>query len=268
MIRPAKVEFSMSPEVSRSEKTRVIILLIITSIVLPFAPDIVVWGLAVVQILLLIRAIPRHDWNTVHLGILVCSVTLFSVTPGARRWPWVFLGPVLFYWALLLSLRPLRLTATWLRLGSPTLPIWIVAGTVAVGSAVSLLLWFKLAHPNVSGKAGLIPQWSAARLVVLGLGFALFNAAMEEMIWRGIIFDALQQTGLRTASVVLLQAISFGVVHLHGFPSGNLGILLASAYGVILGLLRAQTRGLLVPFVTHAVTDSSIFGILVYLAHD
>jgi len=162
----------------------------------------------------------------------------------------------------------LRLTVTWLRTGHPTLPIWIVAGTVALGSAVSLLLWFKLARPDVKWQAGLIPPWSPGRLVLLGLGFALFNAAVEEMIWRGVIFDALERARLPTAPVVLMQAVSFGVVHLHGFPSGSLGILLASAYGAILGFLRAQTRGLLVPFVTHAVTDSSIFVILVYLAHD
>jgi len=258
----------MSPEVSRLEETAAIILLVIISIVRPFVPESFVWGLAVVQILLLIRAISRHDWNIVHLGILICSITLFSLIPGTRRWPWSFLIPVLLYWALLQSFRPLRLTVTWLRTGHPTLPIWIVAGTVALGSAVSLLLWFKLARPDVKWQAGLIPPWSPGRLVLLGLGFALFNAAVEEMIWRGVIFDALERARLPTAPVVLMQAVSFGVVHLHGFPSGSLGILLASAYGAILGFLRAQTRGLLVPFVTHAVTDSSIFVILVFLAHD
>ena len=258
----------MSPEVSRLEETAAIILLVIISIVRPFVPESFVWGLAVVQILLLIRAISRHDWNMVHLGILLCSLTLFSLIPGTRRWPWSFLIPVLLYWALLQSFRPLRLTVTWLRTGHPTLLIWIVAGTVALGSVVSLLLWFKLARPDVKWQAGLIPPWSPGRLVLLGLGFALFNAAVEEMIWRGVIFDALERARLPTAPVVLMQAVSFGVVHLHGFPSGGLGILLASAYGAILGFLRAQTRGLLVPFVTHAVTDSSIFVILVYLAHD
>jgi len=258
----------MSPEASRPEETTAIILLVIISTVRPFVPESFVWGLAFVQILLLVRAIPRHDWNTVHLGILLCSLTLFSLIPGTRRWPLTILVPVLLYWALLQSFRPLRLTATWLRTGHSTLPIWIVAGIVAVGSAVSLLLWFKLARPDVKWEAGLIPSWSPGRLVLLGLGFALFNAAVEEMIWRGVIFDALERTGLPTAPVVLMQAVSFGIVHLHGFPSGSLGILLASVYGTILGLLRAQTRGLLVPFVTHAVTDSSIFGILVYLARD
>ncbi len=220
----------MNGQVSRPEEISPIILLIIISIVRPFVPRSFVWGLAIVQLVLLVRAIPRHDWNTVHLGILLCSLTLFSVLPGTRRWPWIFL--------------------------------------MAVGSAVSLLLWFKLARPDVTWQAGLIPTWSPGRLVLLGLGFALFNAAVEEMIWRGVVFHALERTGLPTVPVVLMQAVSFGVVHLHGFPSGSLGILLASAYGAILGVLRWQTRGLLVPFVAHAVTDLSIFEILIYLAHD
>jgi uncharacterized protein len=258
----------MNAEVSRPEERSAIILLIIISIVRPFVPGSFVWGLAIGQLILLVRAIPGYDWNTVRLGILLCSLTLFSVIPGTRRWPWMFLIPVLLYWTLVQSFRPLRLTAAWLRVGHPTLPIWIAAATVAVGSAVSLLLWFKLARPDVKWQPGLIPTWSPGKLVLLGLGFALFNAAVEEMIWRGVIFDALERSGMPLALVVLMQAISFGVVHLHGFPSGSAGILLASAYGVILGFLRAQTRGLLVPFVTHAVTDSSIFGILVYLAHD
>src|SRR5437899_3977224 len=258
----------MKAEVSRSEEISPIILLIIISIVRPFVPDSLVWGLAIAQLVVLICAIPRRDWTTIHLAILLWSLTLFSVIPGTRRWPWVFLVPVLLYWALVQSFRPLRLTAAWLRVGHPTLPMWIAAATVAVGSAVSLLLWFKLARPDVSWQRGLIPTWSPGKLVLLSLGFALFNAAVEEMIWRGVIFDALERTGMPLALVVLMQAVSFGVVHLHGFPSGSAGILLASAYGAILGLLRAKTRGLLVPFVTHAVTDSSIFGILVYLAHD
>jgi membrane protease YdiL (CAAX protease family) len=258
----------MNPEVSRREEIAPIILLIIISTVCPFVPESFVWGLTIVQLVALIRAICRLDWNTVHLGILLCSLTVFSVIPRTGRWPWMFLIPVLLYWALLLSFRPLRLTATWLRVGRPTLAMWIAAATVAVGSAACLLLWFNLARPDVKGQAGLIPTWSSGRLVFLGVGFALFNAAVEEMIWRGVVFDTLERTGLPTVPVVLMQAVSFGVVHLHGFPSGNIGILLASAYGAILGFLRSQTRGLLVPFVAHAATDFSIFEILVYIAHD
>src|SRR5207237_10572005 len=92
----------MSPEVSRLEETAAIILLVIISIVRPFVPESFVWGLAVVQILLLIRAISRHDWNIVHLVILLCSITLFSLIPVTRRCPWIFLIPVFLYLLLLL----------------------------------------------------------------------------------------------------------------------------------------------------------------------
>ena len=143
---------AMSPEASRPEETTAIILLVIISTVRPFVPESFVWGLAFVQILLLVRAVPRHDWNTVHLGILLCSLTLFSLIPGTRRWPLTILVPVLLYWALLQSFRPLRLTATWLRMGHPTLPIWIVAGTVAVGSAVSFCFGLSWRVPTSSGK--------------------------------------------------------------------------------------------------------------------
>jgi hypothetical protein len=65
----------MNGEVSRPEQRSAIILLVIISIVRPFVPGSFVWGLAIVQLVLLVRAIPRHDWNTVHLGILLCSLT-------------------------------------------------------------------------------------------------------------------------------------------------------------------------------------------------
>jgi membrane protease YdiL (CAAX protease family) len=179
-----------------------------------------------------------EEISTIHPAILLWSLTLFSVIPGTRRWPWVFLVPVLLYWALVQSFRPLRLTVGWLRMGHPTLPMWIAAATVAVGSAVSLLLWFKLVCPDVKSLAGLIPIWSPARLVLLGVGFALFNAAWEEMIWRGVVFDALERTRLSTGTVVLMQAVSFGVIHLHGFPveaSGYCLHQLTERYSVFCG---------------------------------
>src|SRR5207247_10994113 len=84
----------MNGEVSRPDERSAIILFIIISIVRPFVPGSFVWGLAIVQLVLLVRAIPRHDWNTLHLGILLCSLTLFSVIPGTRRWLWMPLSLV------------------------------------------------------------------------------------------------------------------------------------------------------------------------------
>src|SRR5437868_7586194 len=131
----------MKAEVSRSEEISPIILLIIISIVRPFVPDSLVWGLAIAQLVVLICAIPRRDWTTIHLAILLWSLTLFSVIPGTRRWPWVFLAPVLLYWALVQSFRPLRLTVGWLRMGTrrcrcglpPQLSRWVQLGLLCFG---------------------------------------------------------------------------------------------------------------------------------------
>src|SRR5207244_2020956 len=178
----------MKAEVSRSDEISPIILHIIIFIVRPFVPDSLVWGLAIAQLVVLIRAIPRRDWTTIHLAILLWSLTLFSVIPGTRRWPWVLLVPVLLYWALVQSFRPLRLTVGWLCMGHPTLPLWFAAG-------------------------------------------------------------------------------ASGCHYLRGFNGGSVRRWLASAYGAVLDVLRVQSAGLLVPLVTHAVTDFSIFEILLYLAH-
>jgi energy-coupling factor transporter transmembrane protein EcfT len=67
----------MNAEVTRSEEISSIILLILVSIVRPFVPDSIVWGLAIAQLVVLIRAIPRRDWTTIHLAILLWSLTLF-----------------------------------------------------------------------------------------------------------------------------------------------------------------------------------------------
>src|SRR5437868_14618657 len=131
----------MNAKGTRSGEISSIILLILVSIVRPFVPDSLAWGLAIAQLVVLIRAILRRDWTTIHLAILLWSLTLFSVLPCIRRWPWVFLVPVLLYWALVQSFRPLRLTVGWLRMGHATLPMWIAAATVAGGSAVSVLHW-------------------------------------------------------------------------------------------------------------------------------
>jgi hypothetical protein len=48
----------MNGEVSHPEERSAIILLIIISIVRPFVPGSFVWGLAIVQLVLLVRAIP------------------------------------------------------------------------------------------------------------------------------------------------------------------------------------------------------------------
>ena len=93
------------------------------------------------------------------------------------------------------------------------------------------------------------------------LGWVFFKpvrSALEELIWRGVMQDALGRVLGSTVLVVGLQALSFGVAHAHGVPRGPMGVLMAGSWAVLLGLLRRHAGGLLAPFVAHVVADAAI----------
>ncbi|MCP5113866.1 MAG: CPBP family intramembrane metalloprotease, partial [bacterium] len=52
----------------------------------------------------------------------------------------------------------------------------------------------------------------------------------------------------------------------HGFPRGGIGVGLATVYGLILGLVWNRSRGMLAPWVAHVLADSTIVGILLFVA--
>lgn len=88
------------------------------------------------------------------------------------------------------------------------------------------------------------------------------NGALEEVAYRGLLEGALDAAlGTGTASVVL-QAIAFGALHVAGFPQGAAGVLLATLFGVMMALVRRQSRGLLAPWLAHILVDTTIGTIL------
>jgi len=60
-----------------------------------------------------------------------------------------------------------------------------------------------------------------------------------------------------------IQGVLFGVIHAHGFPRGVTGMVMASAYGVALGLLRLRSGGMATSCAAHVCADATIFALLV-----
>jgi membrane protease YdiL (CAAX protease family) len=100
-------------------------------------------------------------------------------------------------------------------------------------------------------------------LPVVAVGFAMLNAAMEEFAFRGIIMQALDSAiGVGSASIII-QAASFGLFHyMAGFPHGSWGLVMATGYGFMLGMLRRRSRGIAACWIAHVLADIVIFGIL------
>jgi membrane protease YdiL (CAAX protease family) len=142
--------------------------------------------------------------------------------------------------------------------------IWMVAGVVLTTASV-LLVFFQVAPPRLGTGASLLTTLRPWSLVIAGIAFALLNALVEEVLFRGAVLHHLGDTlGWWTAAVV--QALAFGMLHLNGYPYGPLGVALAAVYGLILGVMRLRSGGLLAPWIAHVLTDIVIFVLIVKTA--
>lgn len=145
----------------------------------------------------------------------------------------------------------------WLRIGRPDPVSWVLGVATVTATAIALLLFTLLGDPDASAYLSAlrsVPTWVA----VLGiLAFALVNAVWEEVVFRGALQHELAQT-LGAWPAVVIQAVLFGLAHLHGFPSGWIGVLMAAGWGSVLGVIRLRTGAIALPYLVHVCADLTI----------
>ena len=142
----------------------------------------------------------------------------------------------------------------WSKGQTPIVWILFVGGV----TPFALSAWLFLAHPNLNDlTSSPLLKMPTIWLVCGSVLFSIINPALEELIWRGVL-----QTYLRplwgVPVSICLQALSFGVQHLHGFPRGPMGVLLATVWALMLGILRHRAQGVWAPFLAHVVADATI----------
>jgi membrane protease YdiL (CAAX protease family) len=203
------------------------------------------------------------DWRAVHGGLLLALLLLAACVPALAPWQLYLLMPLAAYLALVLLVRPLRRTCGWFALGRLD---WCGAGAtlaVILVSSTTLVLYQAIMAADVSALASRLPLAGMGNVVVAAACFAVVNAVLEELIFRGVLYDAVaSQWGWPAA--VGATAVAFGAGHINGYPPGWSGSVLAAVYGVMVGLLRWYSRGLALPVVAHVCADATICGILVW----
>lgn len=90
----------------------------------------------------------------------------------------------------------------------------------------------------------------------------VINGTAEDSIWAGILLSAAEESRLPTVLALGPVAASFGLAHLHGTPSGWLGVAMAGFWGLLLTLLRLRTGGMLATYVAHVCADATIVALL------
>jgi membrane protease YdiL (CAAX protease family) len=195
---------------------------------------------------------------------LFCAVCLMMIVAGIR-YTQVSLGAGLlaYTWATQRS-EWLRGSAAWIKRGRLDTDVWLLVGGSAVIAAVALGAWYSIFKPDLTDIVeAYVPAAPVSLLILGGVLFSMLNAAIEEGAYRGVIQNGLEATlGVGTAALCL-QAAAFGAVHMRsGFPRGWIGVGLASVYGLMMGVIRRRSDGMLGPWIAHVLTDVVIVSII------
>jgi membrane protease YdiL (CAAX protease family) len=212
-------------------------------------------GLSVAVALGARRSVPAVRSLTAMLAALALAIHF------PMLWQLAMLLAIVAFVALGRGVPALRPPDGWRARGRVP-PGW----TLLVGGVTPFALsaWMVLFRPNLGDVvAAYIPDLPLALLVVGAVGFAVVNAALEELIWRGVLQNRLEPL-FGPGAAIVLQAVSFGVQHYGGVPRGVAGVLLVSVWGVMLGALRRRSGGLLAPFLAHVVADAVIAVIVLF----
>lgn len=209
-------------------------------------------ALAIASVVLAAVAIGLGTTAAASIASLVALLLLASFAPL----PWqAMMALALGGFAVTIRLLPrVAPSPSWRERGSLPLGWTMLVGGV---TPVALLGWVLVLHPDLSDLHRMVPRVPLALLVTGAIAFAIVNALLEELVWRGVLQDRLTHAFGPTLAIVL-QALSFGLQHAHGFPRGVVGVVLAGTWALMLGLLRRRSRGLLAPVLAHVVADATI----------
>jgi membrane protease YdiL (CAAX protease family) len=223
---------------------------------------------AVASAIIAVCAIAARSVHAVHLSLFCLYwVAMPILFPAFRVWPLNIVIPLVVYGSTVTALPSLRHSLGWLRRGRMGSDIIMMVLATAVVSGIALVTWYIAASPGNRQLLLNMPRMPRWAFPFAGLAFALGNAAVEEAIFRGIIMDALDSAFGPGNSAMMLQAATFAVMHfVAGFPRGWWGLAMVFVYGLMLGMLRRRSRGMLAPWLAHVAADCTIFAILAWAA--
>jgi uncharacterized protein len=205
-------------------------------------------------------AVRLGQWDAIHVALIsTLYLGAYCLPIVGALWPLPLVIVVASYGIVLACVPKARHSVRFWRRGG------IDRGTVALmtltasGAAVALVAWRYTVDVDITKYRSVVPSGVPAWAILAGiLPYALFNAAFEEFVWRGGIWQA-SEAAFGTHGALALSTLSFGLAHYRGFPSGILGMILAAIYGLMMGIVRLRTKGLLGPWLAHVLADVVIF---------
>jgi membrane protease YdiL (CAAX protease family) len=186
---------------------------------------------------------------------LLAALPLVALPRSWLVWPAPLLVPLGLYGIVVAAAPRLRSSVSWLAAGkvTPTL--------LAAASAAVLVAFHRSSEPDLEHLRRYIPLLSIAGGVAGGAIFSVTNAALEEAVFRGILYGAFEARWNAPVAVAG-TALLFALGHAGGYPPGAIGVVLAGIFGLGLGIIRAVTGGLALPVLVHVAADATIVSLM------
>ncbi|MGJ4746119.1 CPBP family intramembrane glutamic endopeptidase [Leptospira sp. SA-E8] len=226
-------------------------------------------ALFVVPVLLLLLLLIGFSfkWKSLsYLNVPLFALTFINIFPYAKNlWPGTLILALVFYFFSFSKIRKTGLLRWWAK-GEVSKQVLGLSVLFVLSASIALFLWFYLLDPDISDIKENFPKGELPVLIAAGIGFAILNAIAEEFLFRGILFEALLTARISLFWALVFQAVSFGILHLHGFPRGWVGVGLAGIYGLMTGLIRILSKGIYYPVLVHFFADITIATIVLFFA--
>lgn len=191
------------------------------------------------------------------LFILLLSLTyLLPLIPSI--WLLNLIIAIAAYLIIAFSFDSMRKDIDWLKSGHIGKSTALEILLIVIISSAALIAWDKIFEPDIGSYAKAIPEAHVSIILAGIIGFAVLNGTAEEIMFRGIFQSGLEKAFHNIAAVIILQALFFGLCHYNGFPSGTAGAALSFVYGLLLGILKHRSKGLLAPAAAHIFADITI----------
>jgi hypothetical protein len=132
---------------------------------------------------------------------------------------------------------------SWVKIASIFAAVFVV-GTIIFLFAASEIQWNQF-----------IMNWPFIPVAIL---VAFMNGFNEEFTLRAAPLGELEPSIGKSDSLLVTTAY-FGLGHYYGVPSGVVGVILSGFLGWLLGKSMLETRGFLIAWMVHFITDIPIF---------